>query len=139
MNILLDTCVISELVKPSPDARVLAWTGNTPEGSCFLSAITVGEVMGGVARLPAGKRRARLETWFEGLLVRYESRILAVDAAVAHQWGRLAGELARRGSSTSMADGLIAATAIRHSLRLATRNIADFKPFGVDLVDPWEG
>ncbi len=139
MNILLDTCVISELVKPAPDARVLDWTGNTPEGSCFLSAITVGEVMGGVSRLPAGKRRTRLEAWFEGLLVRYESRILAVDAAVARHWGRLAGELARRGAPTSMADGLIAATAIRHGLRLATRNLADFKPFGVDLVDPWKG
>ena len=95
--------------------------------------------MGGVSRLPAGKRRARLEAWFEGLLVRYESRILAVDAAVARHWGSLAGELARRGAPTSMADGLIAATAIRHGLRLATRNLADFKPFGVDLVDPWKG
>ena len=139
MNTLLDTCVISELIKPAPDALVLAWTGDTPEGSCFLSAITLGEVMGGVSRLPAGKRRARLEAWFEGLLIRYESRIIPVDAAVARQWGRLAGELARRGAPTSMADGLIAATAIRHGLRLATRNIADFKPFGVELVDPWKG
>ena len=139
MNILLDTCVISELIKPAPDAQVLEWTRETPEGSCFLSAITLGEVIGGVSRLPAGKRRARLEAWFEGLLVRYESRVLAVDAAVARQWGRLAGELARRGAPTPMADGLIAATAIRHGLRLATRNSADFKPFGVELVDPWKG
>ncbi len=139
MNILLDTCVISELIKPAPDARVLAWTGDTPESSCFLSAVTPGEVMGGIARLPAGKRRARLEAWFEGLLVRYESRILPVDAVVASLWGRLAGELARRGAPTPMADGLIAATAIRHGLRLATRNIADFKSFGVDLVNPWKG
>ena len=138
MNILLDTCVISELIKPAPDAHVLDWTGKTPQGGCFLSAITLGEVIGGVSRLPPGKRRARLEGWFEGLLVRYESRILAVDAAVARQWGRLAGELARRGAPTSMADGLIAATAIRHGLRLATRNSADFKPFGVELVDPWK-
>ena len=139
MNLLLDTCVISELVKPAPDAHVLAWTKVTPESDCFLSCITVGEVMGGVSRLPAGKRRARLEAWFEGLLVRYESRILPVDAAVGRQWGRLAGELARRGAPTAMADGLIAATAIRHGLRLATRNVADFKPFGVELVDPWKG
>ena len=139
MNLLLDTCVISELVKPAPDAHVLAWTKVTPENGCFLSCVTVGEVMGGVSRLPAGKRRARLEAWFEGLLVRYESRILPVDAAVGRQWGRLAGELARRGAPTAMADGLIAATAIRHELRLATRNVADFKPFGVELVDPWKG
>ena len=139
MNFLLDTCVVSELIKPAPDALVLAWTADTPESSCFLSAVTVGEVMGGISRLPAGKRRSRLEAWFEGLLTRYESRVLAVDAAVARQWGRLAGELARRGAPTSMADGLIAATAIRHGLKLATRNVADFKPFGVELVDPWKG
>ena len=139
MNILLDTCVISELIKPAPYALVLAWTADTPEGCCFLCAITLGEVMGGVSRLPAGKRRSRLEAWFEGLLARYESRIIPVDAAVAREWGRLAGELARRGAPTSMADGLIAATAIVHGLRLATRNIADFKPFGVQLVDPWKG
>ena len=137
MNILLDTCVISELIKPAPDAVVLAWTGDTPESTCFLSAITLGEVMGGVSRLPAGKRRARLEAWVEGLFTRFESRVIPVDAAVARKWGRLAGELARRGAPTSMADGLIAATALVHGLRVATRNIADFKPFGVEVVDPW--
>ena len=138
MNILLDTCVISELIKPAPDASVLAWTGGTPEATCFLSAITLGEVMGGVSRLPAGKRRSRLEGWFEGLLTHYESRVIPVDAEVARKWGRLAGELARRGAPTSMADGLIAATALVHGLKLATRNIADFKPFGVEVVDPWK-
>ncbi len=138
MNVLLDTCVISELIKPAPDAVVVAWTARTPEGTCFLSAITLGEVMGGVSRLLAGKRRSRLESWFEGLLTRYESRVIPVDAAVARKWGHLAGELARRGAPTSMADGLIAATALVHGLKLATRNIADFKPFGVELVDPWK-
>lgn len=138
MNILLDTCVISELIKPSPDSAVLAWTGKTSEGACFLSSITLGEVMYGIWRLPAGKRRSRLEAWFEGLLSRYEARILPVDAAVARKWGHLAGELTRNGAPTSMADGLIAATALVHGLKLATRNIADFKPFEVEIVDPWK-
>ena len=137
MSILLDTCVISELIKPAPDPIVLAWTGDTPEGFCFLSTITLGEVMNGIWRLPAGKRRSRLEAWFEGLLARYEARILPVDAAVAGKWGRLAGALARQGAPTSMADGLIAATALVHGLKLATRNSADFRPFEVEIVDPW--
>ena len=138
MNILLDTCVISELIKPVPDPAVLAWTAGTPEATCYFSTITLGEVMNGICRLPAGKRRAQLETWFEGLLARYEARIVPVDATVAHEWGRLSGELARRGTSTSMADGLIAATALVHGLKLATRNVADFKPFEAQIVNPWK-
>lgn len=139
MSILLDTCVISELIKPAPDPVVLAWTGSTPQDGCFLSAITLGEVMDAIRRLPAGKRRSRLEAWFEGLLARYQARIIPVDAAVARKWGRLAGELARRGAPTSMADGLIAATALVHGMKLATRNTADFRPFEVEIVDPWNG
>jgi len=139
VSVLLDTCVVSELIKPAPDPIVLAWTGDTPEGACLLSTITLGEVMNGIWRLPAGKRRSRLEAWFEGLLARYETRILPVDAAVARKWGRLSGELAGRGAPTAMADGLIAATALVHGLTLATRNIADFKPFEVEIVNPWKG
>lgn len=139
MSILLDTCVVSELIKPVPDARVVAWTGATPQEICFLSAISLGEVVDGIARLPLGKRRENLGTWFEGLVSRYESRIVPVDAAVGRKWGTLSGELRRRGVSTSIADGLIAATALVHGMKLATRNVADFKPFGVEIVDPWKG
>ncbi len=139
MSILLDTCVISELIKPAPDPVVVAWTGDTPESSCLLSTITLGEVMNGIWRLPAGRRRSRLEAWFEGLLARYEARILPVDAAVARKWGRLSGELAGRGAPTSMADGLIAATALVHGLKLATRNTADFRLFEVEILNPWKG
>ncbi len=95
--------------------------------------------MDGIARLPLGKRRENLGTWFEGLVSRYESRIVPVDAAVRRKWGTLSGELRRRGVSTSIADGLIAATALVHGMKLAARNVADFKPFGVEIVDPWKG
>jgi len=138
VSILLDTCVVSELIKPTPDTRVIAWTDATPQDLCFLSAITLGEVVGGITRLPPGKRRENLVAWFEGLLSRYESHIVPVDAAVSRRWGTLSGELRRRGVITSMADGLIAATALHHRLKIATRNIADFKPFGVEIVDPWK-
>lgn len=95
--------------------------------------------MNGIWRLPAGKRPSRIEAWFEGLRSRYEARILSVDAAVARKWGCLAGELARHGATTSMADGLIATTALVHGQKLATRNIADFRPFEVEIVNPWKG
>ena len=139
MSILLDTCVVSELIKPTPDARVISWTEATPQDLCFLSAITLGELVDGITRLPSGKRRENLLVWFEGLVSRYQSRILPVDAAVARRWGTLSGELRRRGVITSMADGLIAAPARFHGLKIATRNSADFKPFGVQIVDPWKG
>jgi len=139
VSILLDTCVVSELIKPSPDTRVVAWTGATPQETCFLSAISLGEVIDGIARLPLGKRRESLETWFEGLVGRYEARVIPVDAAVGRRWGTLSGELRRRGVSTSMADGLIAASALTHGLKIATRNVKDFKPFDVEIVDPWKG
>jgi len=118
---------------------VISWTEATPQDLCFLSAITLGEVVDGITRLPPGKRRENLVAWFEGLVSRYESRIVPVDAAVARRWGTLSGELRRRGVITSMADGLIAATALLHGLKIATRNVADFKPFGVEIVDPWKG
>ncbi len=139
MSILLDTCVVSELIKPAPDARVISWTEATPQDLCFLSAITLGELVDGLTRLPSGKRREHLLVWFEGLVSRYQSRILPVDAAVARRWGTLSGELRRRGVITSMADGLTAATALLQGLKIATRNSADFKPFGVQIVDPWKG
>jgi predicted nucleic acid-binding protein len=69
----------------------------------------------------------------------YGVRIIPVDASVSRRWGRLSGELSRKGITTLMGDGLIAATALVHGLKLATRNIADFKPFGVEIVDPWKG
>lgn len=138
MRILLDTCVVSELIRPVPDATVVAWTGRTPQDNCFLSAITLGEVMEGIAGLPAGKRRVGLEAWFEGLIARYEPRIISVDPAIARRWGALAGELRRRATPTPMADGLIAATALVRGLSIATRNVADFSPFGVQIVNPWQ-
>lgn len=138
MSFLLDTCVISELIRPGPDAAVVAWTGATPHERCFMSAITLGELNEGIARLPAGKRRKGLESWLEGLLAAYGSRILPVDAEVAKKWGALSGALRRNGVATSVADGLIAATALFHGMTLATRNVADFDPFGVRIVDPWK-
>lgn len=139
MTYLLDTCVVSELVKPGPDETVAAWMARVPDEACHLSVITVGELAKGAARLPPSARRVRLERWIGELISQYGVRIIPVDASVARRWGRLSGELSRKGITTLVGDGLIAATALVHGLKLATRNIADFKPFGVEIVDPWKG
>ena len=139
MTYLLDTCVVSELVKPGPDETMVAWMARVPDEACHLSVITVGELAKGAARLPRSARRVRLERWIGELISQYGVRIIPVDASVARRWGRLSGELSRKGITTLVGDGLIAATALVHGLKLATRNIADFKPFGVEIVDPWKG
>jgi predicted nucleic acid-binding protein len=133
---LLDTCVISELVKAKPAARVVAWIDAQREADLYLSVITIGEIEEGVATLPDGEKRAQLLTWVRRSLPdRFAGRLLAVDLPVAVAWGE------RRGSSRQtlpVVDGLIAATAQVHRLTVATRNVADFRRFGAPVTNPWE-
>lgn len=138
MTCLLDTCVVSELVKPGPAETVVAWMAQLPDEACHLSAISVGELARGAARLPPGARRKRFERWIDELVSQYGARVIPLDASIARRWGRLSGELSRKGIATSMADGLIAASALVHGLKLATRNVEDFRPFGVEIVNPWQ-
>ena len=81
----------------------------------------------------------RLERWIGELVSQYGARVVPVDAEIARRWGLLSGELTRKGITTLVADGLIAATALVHGLTLATRNVDDFRPFGVEIVNPWKG
>lgn len=133
---LLDTCIISELVKTKPAARVVSWIESQRESDLYLSVITIGEIEEGVTALPDGEKRAQLLTWVRHTLPeRFAGRLLAVDVPVAVAWG------ARRGTSKQtlpVVDGLIAATAHVHGLTVATRNVADFRRFGVPLNNPWE-
>jgi toxin FitB len=111
---LLDTTVISEVVRPRPDLRVAQWIESTEEELLFVSALTVGEIRKGIATLANEARKALLEAWFTGdLMVRFEERILPVDRMVAEQWGRLTGALAKQGFPLSVVDGLLASTALQ--------------------------
>jgi predicted nucleic acid-binding protein len=135
---LLDTNVVSELVRPKPDARVVNWVESTDEEILFLSVLTLGEIRKGIATLSQSARRARLEAWLNrNLLLRFEGRILAIDIEVADRWGQLAGLLALRGSQLAVVDGLLAATAIHHNLTLVTRNTRDVAETGATVFDPW--
>lgn len=136
---LLDTNCISEVVSIKPDPRVLAWLDAVDERSLYLSVLTLGEIRKGIMTLAEGKRRAELEAWLEiDLRHRFAGRILPVDAAVADQWGMLAGEMKRKGKPMPVVDAVIAATAIHNRLTVVSRNMHDFKNAEVSLVNPWE-
>lgn len=136
--ILLDTCVVSELVRPAPDPRVLAWFETAPEDGLYLSVLTLGELQRGADLIEEAGRRARVQAWIDGLARAFADRLLPVDDAVAVRWGRLTAEARRAGRTRPAVDSLLVATALRHDLTLATRNLADFAGTGVRLVNPWE-
>jgi toxin FitB len=136
---LLDTNCISELVRLKPEPRVMAWIEAAEESLLYVSVLTLGEIRKGLAALPQGKRRSRLETWLEvELRARFSGRILPIDAAVADRWGLLAANAKRRGKPLSSIDGLLSATAIHHNLTIVSRNVSDFAQAQVPVVNPWE-
>jgi len=138
VRLLLDTNVLSEVTKPSPDPRVLEWLDALDEDRTFLSVVSIAEIRRGVVLMDQGRRRDALTEWLSiDLPQRFAQRVLPIDEAVAMAWGDLMGVAKRRGRGLSSMDGLIAATAISQSLTLATRNIKDFDGFGIDLYNPW--
>ena len=135
---LLDTCVISEFVKPQPSRRVVDWLNAQPADSVFLSVITVGELQRGISALAASARRKALEAWLrDALPAQFGGRILPLDAITMTVWGRSMADLRQRGKTVPVMDSLIAATALQHDLTLVTRNVSDFGAFALQIVDPW--
>lgn len=139
MSFLLDTSVISELVRKSPHLPVLEWIGAQDEASLYLSVVTIGEIEKGIARLPASARKSKLQSWVRRDLVeRFGARLLPIDIRVSTRWGALTGESEKRGQPLPVIDSLIAATALVHGLAVVTRNVEDFKRCGVACVNPWD-
>ena len=139
MNILLDTCVLSEVWKREPDPGVLEWFELQVEQSLFLSSLTIGELTRGVMRMPAGSRRDRLGAWVkEALSARFAGRILSIDGDIAARWGVMLAEAERRGEVLRVIDSLIAATAAFHDFTVATRNEHDFRRCSVPVINPWK-
>jgi predicted nucleic acid-binding protein len=136
---LLDTNVISELVKPRPEPSVTTWIEATDETLLHLSVLTLGEIRREVVALPHARRRVTLETWLEtDLRSRFHGRILAVDDRVADRWGLLTAQALKSGIVLSVIDGLLAATALQHNLTFVTCDTGSIAAAGVAVFNPWE-
>ncbi|MCY3766316.1 MAG: type II toxin-antitoxin system VapC family toxin [Gemmatimonadetes bacterium] len=139
MRYLLDTCVISEVVKKAPSSKVTQWLERQDELSLFLSVITFGELHKGIGQLQAGRKQRELYEWVEGQLNRrFTGRILGIDKDVAVRWGEISAVAGRVGRTVPVLDGLLAATALTFGLTFVTRNTDHVLETGVRLLDPWE-
>ncbi len=139
MSYLLDTNVVSETIRPKPDHRVLEWLDSVPAHGLHLSVLSLGEIRRGIETLKAASaKRERLRVWLEqDLPAWFEARLLPVDAAVADRWGRLEAQARGRGRPLAAIDRILAATALVHGLRVATRNTTHFHVPGLDVISPW--
>ena len=136
--VVLDTNVVSELMRKDPSAEVLAWMDNRPTRELFVTAVTEAEVRAGIAILPEGARRRNLaeaaERAFAGL---FAGRVLSFDSGAARAYAEIAW--ARRTLGRPISDCQIAAIARSRGMAVATRNVRDFGDMGIDVIDPWKG
>lgn len=138
MRYVLDTCLVSELVKPVPNPGVVEWLSHQPEAILFLSVLTIGEIQAGISKLPDSPRQAMLASWLSNdLMQRFQGRLLSIDADVALVWGIKRGEAAALGKVLPLADSQIAATAIVKGMTVVTRNVADMQRCGAMTLNPW--
>lgn len=138
MKFLLDTCLISELVKKEPNPSVVSWLDEQDEQKLFLSVLNLGELQKAISKLPDSKKKTELQSWVElDLVERFNGRILEIDLDTAISWGRLQGEAERVGEKLPVMDSLIAATAATHGLIVVSRNERDIERCGVRVCNPW--
>jgi toxin FitB len=137
-NYLLDTNVVSELIKATPGPRVVAWFEAIDEDRIFISVATIAELRRGVQLLPDGKRRRQLHEWVvDEIPARFASRIVDVDQVIAEAWGEMSAAAQKSARSPSEIDALLAATAKVRDCVLVTRDVHDFEPFNIELFNPW--
>jgi len=135
MIYLVDANVLSEPTRQAADSRVLTWL-NANESNLIVDSIIIGELRIGILALPRGRKRDRLEQWYETVVDTIEC--LPWDAAISQRWAALVVELRRKGATVPLLDGMIAATALQHDLIVATRNTRDFQKTGVKTLNPFE-
>jgi predicted nucleic acid-binding protein len=138
-GIVLDTNVISEPRRPQPAPSVMAWLTGQDVERLYLTATVVGELAHGIAILPGGRRRDRFEAWLSELVhTRFAGRILAFDGEAALLFGQVLAVARAKGRPTDAGDAQIAAVARLHGMAVATRDVTDFEPLGVTIINPWQ-
>lgn len=138
MKYLLDTCVISEAIKPKPNKKVIGWLQRQQEANLYLSVLTFGEIEKGIEKSANENRKKRLRLWVEeDLKQRFEGRILSIEMHVASSWGVIQGKSEIIGKSLPTIDGLIAVTGLVNNCIVVTRNILDMQQSSVELLNPW--
>ena len=135
MIYLVDANVLSEPTKDVADSKVVAWL-NANESDLVVDSIIIGELRIGILALPRGRKRERLEQWYESVVETIDC--IPWDSTVSQRWAALVVELKRKGKTVPLLDGMIAATALEHDLIVATRNTRDFQKTGVKTFNPFE-
>ena len=136
--IVLDTNVVSEAMKATPNPVVLAWLDEQAAETLYLSSVTLAELLFGMGGLPAGRRKEALTQMLDGLLALFEDRVLAFDTAAARRYADLAVTARAAGKGFPTPDGYIAAIAKARGFTVATRDVAPFKAVGLNVINPWE-
>ena len=138
MKYLLDTCVISEIIKPKPDKNVISWVQDQDESCLYLSVLTFGEIEKGIEKAQDKPRKRKLQLWVEqDLKQRFINRIIAIDLDISVRWGAIQGQAELVGKPMPVIDGLIAVSGLVHDCVVVTRNIADMEQSSVELLNPW--
>ena len=132
---LVDANVLSEPTKMAADSKVVTWLGAN-ESNLFVDSIIIGELRIGILALPRGRKRNRLEHWYETVVETIEC--IPWDAIISQRWAALVVELKRKGETVPLLDGMIAATALQHNLVVATRNTRDVQKTGVKTFNPFD-
>ncbi|NHZ72311.1 MAG: PIN domain-containing protein [Aquificales bacterium] len=136
--ILLDTNVLSELMKSKPDKRVISWLDEQLADTIFISAITRAEIESGIALLPKGQRKQKIETAAQNMFAIFSNRCLTFGEMAAIQYGQLVAKRTRKGRPITVEDAQIAAIALAGGLQLATRNVKDFEEIpDLIVINPW--
>jgi predicted nucleic acid-binding protein len=138
--IILDTNVVSEIMRPMPDERIPRWLDQQPRTSIWTTSVTVFEIRFGLESMPAGKRRSALMDSFERWLGEVvQQRIASYDETAARRSAELAAEKQRKGRPGELRDTMIAGMVLASHAKLATRNVKHFEEIASSLVNPWEG
>jgi predicted nucleic acid-binding protein len=139
MKYLLDTCVLSELIKKNPSPKVIKWVSKIDENNLFLSVLTIGEIHKGIEKLSESKKKDKLHQWVNyDLKERFRNRIIGFDLKTATVWGQIQAHSELSGKAMPVIDGQIVATGISYDLTVVTRNTKDMEVSGAILHNPWK-